>query len=103
MSTENHSEEPVILTFENSVIKAKKATQPTSRITDIEQWTTAFTVYMSVMTHQFPGRSQELLNYMSLIRHAAQTHRGLGWCVFKICLLIMPFYNNIHIKTVTDG
>ena len=34
------------------------------------------------MTHQFPGRSQELLSYMSLIRHVAQTHRGLGWCVY---------------------
>ncbi len=37
---------------------------------------------MSVITHQFPGRAQELLNYMSLIRHAAQTHRGLGWCIY---------------------
>ena len=82
MSIDNHSEEPMILSLENSVIKAKKATQPTSRITNIEQWTTAFTVYTSVMTHQFPGRSQELLSYMSLIRHAAQTHRGLGWCVY---------------------
>ena len=82
MSIDNHSEEPIILTHENSVIKAKKAMQPTSRITNIEQWTTAFTIYTSVMTHQFPGRSQELLSYMSLIRHAAQTHRGLGWCVY---------------------
>ena len=82
MSTNNHSDEPMILTLENSVIKVRKASQPTSRKTDIEQWTTAFTVYMSVMTHKFPGRGQELLNYLSLIRHAAQTHRGLGWCVY---------------------
>ncbi|CAB3980493.1 gag [Paramuricea clavata] len=82
MSFSNTSEEPIILTLENSVIKAKKASQPTARITEIEQWTTAFTVYMSVMTHQYPGRAQELLQYMSLIRHAAQTHRGLGWCIY---------------------
>ena len=82
MSIDNHSEEPIILTHENSVIKAKKAMQPTSRITNIEQWTTAFTIYTSVMTHQFSDRSQELLSDMSLIRHAAQTHRGLGWCVY---------------------
>ena len=79
MSTNNHSDEPMILTLENSVIKVKKASQPTSRITDIEQWTTAFTVYMSVMSHKFPGRGQELINYLSLVRHAAQTRRGLGW------------------------
>ena len=53
MSTSNHPDEPMILTLENSVIKVKEASQP--RMTDIEQWTTAFTVYMSVMTHQFPG------------------------------------------------
>ena len=82
MSTNNHSDEPMILILENSVIKVRKALQPTSRKIDIEQWTTAFTVYMSVMTHKFPGRGQELLNYLSLIRHAAQTHRGLGWCVY---------------------
>ncbi len=81
MSTGNQPDEPIILTLEK-VIKAKKASQPTDRITDIEQWTTAYTLFMSVMTHQFPGRAQELLQYMSLIRHAAQTHRGLGWCIY---------------------
>ncbi len=78
MSTSNQNDEAIILTLENSVNKAKKTSQPTARITDIEQWTTTYTLYMSVMTHQFPGRAQELLQYMSLIRHAAQTHRGLG-------------------------
>ena len=38
---------------------------------------------MSVFIHQFPRRrAQELLQYMTLIRHAAQTHRGLGWCIY---------------------
>ena len=73
MSTNNQSEDAIILTLENSAIKAKKASNPTARITDIEQWTTAFTVYMSVLTHQYPNRAQELLQYMSLIRHAAAT------------------------------
>lgn len=82
MSSSTHFDEPMILTLENSVIKAKKASQPSARITDIDQWTTAFTTYMSVMVHKFPGRSQELLHYMSLIRHAAHNHRGLGWCIY---------------------
>ena len=74
-----HSEESMILTLEYSGIKAKKAPNSLAKITDIEQWTTAFTIYMSVFTHQFPSRAQELLQYMNLIRHATQTHRGLGW------------------------
>ena len=82
ISISNQSEDTIVLTLENSVIKAKKACQPTARITDIEQWTTAFSTYMSVMTYQYPTRAQELLQHMSLIRHAAHTHRGLGWCVY---------------------
>jgi hypothetical protein len=64
------------------MIKTKKTSQPTARITDIEQWTTAYTLYMSVMTHQFPRRAQELPQYTSLIRLTAQTHRGRGWCIY---------------------
>ena len=37
---------------------------------------------MSVLTHQYPNRAQEILEYMSLIRHAAHTHKGLGWCIY---------------------
>ena len=78
MSTGNQPNEPIILTLENSVIKAKKASQPTARITDIEQWTTAYTLYMSIMTHQFPGWAQELLQYMSLI-YAMQPKLTVAW------------------------
>ena len=67
-------ERPVVLTLENSVVKVKRATN----VTEIEQWTTVLTTYMSVFTHEFPNRAQELLQYMSIIRHAAQCHRGLG-------------------------
>ena len=74
--------EPVVLTLKNSIIRVKKSNHPTQKITNIEQWTTAFTTYMGVLTSKFPGRSQELLQYMSLIRHAAQTHKGLGWCIY---------------------
>ena len=70
-------EEPVVLTLENSVVKVKRATN----FTEIEQWTTVLDTYMSVFTHEFPNRAQpaqEFLQYMSIIRHAAQCHRGLG-------------------------
>ena len=40
---------------------------------------------MSVLIHKFPTRSQELLQYVSLIRYVARVHKGLGWpiCDFK--------------------
>ncbi len=75
------SEDALVLTFENCVIKAKKASQPMVRIMDIKQWTTAFTIHTSVMIHQYPTCAQEQLQHMSLICNAAYTHRGLGWCI----------------------
>ena len=61
-----HSEESMILTLENSVIKAKKAPNSLAKITDIEQWTTAFTIYMSVFTHQFPQSGTRALTVYDL-------------------------------------
>ena len=78
------NEQPVSLTLENSIIKVKTSTQSVTNITDIEQWTTAFTTYMSVFTHVFPNRAQELLQYLSVIRHTAQCHKGVGWCIYTI-------------------
>ncbi|CAB3993578.1 gag [Paramuricea clavata] len=75
-------DDSVVLTLENSIITAKKANQQTQKITNIEQWTTAFTVYMGILTSKFPSQIQELLQYMSLIRYASQTHRGFGWCIY---------------------
>jgi hypothetical protein len=75
-------DEPVTLTLENSVLKVKKSSQSVAKITEIEPWTTAFSTYMGVLTDKFPNRAQEFLKYMSLIRHAARTHRGLGWCIY---------------------
>ncbi|CAH3132651.1 unnamed protein product [Porites lobata] len=37
---------------------------------------------MSVLIDKFPTRSQELLQYVSLIRYAARVHKGLGWAIY---------------------
>jgi hypothetical protein len=37
---------------------------------------------MSVLMHKFPTRSQDLLQYLLLIRHTAQTHREFEWCIY---------------------
>lgn len=77
-------EDNLVLSLENSVVKVSKKSKLTAStsITNIEQWTTAFTTYMSVLIHKFPTRSQELLQYASLIRYAARVHRGLGWAIY---------------------
>ena len=58
-----------------------KKTKASTSITDIEQWTNSFTTYLSVFTDKFPFRSQELLQYLSLIRYAARGH--LDHRIFK--------------------
>lgn len=68
--------------MENCVIKVSKKAHSSTSITDIEQWTTAFSTYMSIFIRKFPLRSQEFLQYMSIIRYAAQSHKGLGWCIY---------------------
>ena len=80
-----HDEEDnLVLSLENSVVKVSKKSKQTAStpITDIEQWTTAFTSYMSVLIDKLPTRSQELLQYVSLIRYAACGHKGLGWAIY---------------------
>ena len=71
------------LTLDNSAIKVtKKRKSSPSQITEIEQWTTAFTTYMSVFTYKYPLRAQEFLQYLGLIRYAARVHKGLGWAIY---------------------
>ena len=74
-------DDDLTLTLDNSAIKVtKKRKSSPSQITEIEQWTTAFTTYMSVFTHKYPLRAQEFLQY--LIRYAARVHKGLGWDIY---------------------
>ena len=48
------------LTLDNSAIKVtKKKKSSPCQLTEIEQWTTAFTTYMSVFTYKYPLRAQE--------------------------------------------
>ena len=61
-------DEPLTLTLENSVIKVNKA--KATSITSIEEWTSVFTSYMSVIISKYPNRAAELLEYLSLIRYA---------------------------------
>ena len=75
-------DKPLTLTLENSVIRVNKA--KATSITNIEEWTSAFTAYMSFIISKHPSRVAELLENLSLIRYAAKYHRGLGWCVYDV-------------------
>ena len=77
--SEFNEDDNLVLTLDNSLVRVSKKAKT---CTSIEQWTTAFTTYMSVFTQKFPQRFQELLQYLSLIRYAARVHKGLGWAIY---------------------
>ena len=50
-----HDEEDNLsLSLKNSAIKVSKKAKASTSTTDIEQWTNAFTTYLSVFTDKFP-------------------------------------------------
>ena len=55
-------DEPLTLTFENSVIRVNKA--KATSITNIEERTSAFIAYMSVIISKHPSGAAELLEYL---------------------------------------
>ena len=65
--SELNEDDNLVLTLDNSVVRVSKKAKTSTSITEIEQWTTAFTTYMIVFTQKFPQRSQEFLQYLSLI------------------------------------
>ena len=87
------------LTLENSVIRVNKA--KATSITNIEEWTSAFTAYLSVIISKHPSRTAELLEYLSLIRYAAKYHRGPGWGVYDVTFRQKAAANKFIIKWST--
>lgn len=50
-----------------------------SKILNIEQWTTAFTIFISIFCKVHLHRFQELLKYMHTIRLGASRSSSMGW------------------------
>lgn len=48
------------------------------KVSDIEKWTDAFLIFSSIYLKQHPSKAQELLQYMSIIREAANRNVGLA-------------------------
>lgn len=53
--------------------------QKAAKIGDIEKWTDAFMIYISIFARAHPDKLQDLLNYMSNVRLGAKRYGGLGW------------------------
>lgn len=51
-------------------------------IYNIEKWTAAFFVFMSIYLQQHPQRAIELIKYTDLIRNLAQRFPGTGWVMY---------------------
>ncbi|XP_033760464.1 uncharacterized protein LOC117342417 [Pecten maximus] len=52
------------------------------KITNIEKWTDAFHIFMSIYLERFPHKTQELLQYISTIRGAASQGVSGGWQIY---------------------
>ena len=50
-----------------------------------------------MLIHKFPTRSQEILQYASLIRNAAHVHRGLSWVIYDF-----KFHKNASVDKSLD-
>ena len=45
-------------------------------ITNIEDWTSCFSIYMAVLVQKYPFKAVELIQYLNLIRYAARYSHG---------------------------
>ena len=67
---------------EGRVVK-KKERKPKSDLT-IDQWTTAFMVYMSVYLQHHDNELQPMLAYQEMVRGLAREHRGDAWARYDL-------------------
>ena len=55
-----------------------------TRITSIEQWTSAFLVFASIYLVRHPDQARQLLSYANTVRSAAFRRAGCGWRDYDI-------------------
>ena len=60
----------------NIVAKPKSSTD---KIVSIEQWTDAFLIFSSIYLSAHPDQTQDILQYMFVIREAARKQEGYQW------------------------
>ena len=55
-----------------------------TRITSVEQWTSAFLVFASIYLTRHPNQARQLLKYADTVRSAAFRRAGYGWRDYDI-------------------
>ena len=72
------------LVREGQTLTLGQQTPKLPTIDNIEQWTSAFLIYMSVYLEVHTSHAIELLKYTDIVRSAAQQFGGLGWRTYDI-------------------
>ncbi|ESO92305.1 hypothetical protein LOTGIDRAFT_162608 [Lottia gigantea] len=75
-TTTKEPERPLSISHTGELISKEKIS---SKILDIEKWTNAFIIFMSIYISAHPCKSQDLLKYMRSVRLGASRSRGMGW------------------------
>ena len=70
----------VEVVVENNQLKTRKRRPEV--ITNIEDWTSCFSIYTAVLVQKYLFKATELVQYLNLIRYGAHHSPGLGWCIY---------------------
>ena len=60
------------------------ATSKRPKITSIEKWLDAFTIFSSALVSIYPSHAATLIAYQQLIRDAARKFPGMAWYVYEV-------------------
>jgi hypothetical protein len=75
--TPNQSDEFAVSVSQNAL--QVKQINKNKGIFSIDQWSQAFSIFMSVYLEKFPNQVQQLLKYSFTIREMAKTFQGYAW------------------------
>ena len=81
LASENDGNDVSFVLGPNQELKLKKNNRKVE-ISNISDWTLAFTTYMKVVLEKFPHRSHELINYLDIIQDAARYQRSFTWLIY---------------------
>ena len=63
--SEFNEDDNLVLTLDNSVVRVSKKANTSTSITEIEQWTTAFTTYTVISRTSFPSVPKSSYNSLA--------------------------------------
>ena len=81
LASENDGNDVSFVLGPNQELKLKKNNRKVE-ISNISDWTLAFTTYMKVVLEKFPHRSHKLINYLDIIQDAARYQRSFTWLIY---------------------